>query len=167
MDKFKNQMGVYYTKALFLETSVTKGMELFTFKYKDIKVGDKTFISFPKRFIDLRDPTGYLISQDLLDGYQHWKRLEECTWFAEELDKWKEELEVLLKAEALSRIREEAVEGKNSYSANKLLLEGGWIPKEKRKDSVGRPSKEKIKKEAEQLFSNKSEVDADLKRLIN
>lgn len=167
LSKFKTDQGVFYTRGLFFETSLDKDTVLYTLKEEDHEVNGVKYKSFPKLFIESRDPTGYVVSQNYLGGYSHWKKLSEATWFKEHLSQWQEELEVLLKSEALLKIREEASSGKNAYSANKLLLEGGWLSKEEKKNSVGRPTKEKIKKEAENIVQSQKDVDDDWQRLIN
>jgi hypothetical protein len=56
--------------------------------------------------------------------------------------------------------------GKDAQSADRILLSGGWkTPTEK--SNVGRPTKEKIKEEADRLFKEQSVFDEDFERIMN
>lgn len=163
---FKNEQGSYLTKALFYETNTTRPEQIiYTLKDEDHKVGDVVYPSLRKIYVSLADPTEYSIATRYLGGWAHWKKLLNSGWFVPLIEEWREELEVALRSDALRTILVEAKDedSKNSYAANKLLLEGGW--KEKAKGGVGRTTKEKIKQEADALFKQDSEVIDDYKRM--
>lgn len=104
--------------------------------------------------------------------YHNWSRLCESPFFKPYVARWREELDVMIRAKALLQIRKVADthEGPTGYQANKFLLEGSWNPKQSplsinhplKDDStpvgrgkVGRPSTKKNKasviNEAERL----------------
>lgn len=157
---FKNNSGQYYLNQLFYEMTPTsdKSLVLYTLKREE-HLG---FPSLYQLYMSEDDPSEYLVATKYFDGWAHWKRLTECAWFAEHLRDWREELQVRQMAQSLNHIKQKALTG--DVGTNKYLLEQGWIPK---KDQVGRPSKEKIKSEAERLFKNKSEVSEDFERITN
>ena len=54
---------------------------------------------------------------------------------------------------------------RESFMANRYLLERGWMPKDSSKG--GRPTKEAIRKEAHQIAAEASQVNDDFERLIS
>jgi hypothetical protein len=53
---------------------------------------------------------------------------------------------------------------RESFVANRYLLERGWMPKDSSKG--GRPTKEAIRKEAHQIASESQQVASDFDRLM-
>ena len=101
-----------------------------------------------------------------MDGWEHWQMLTECTWFKPYIARWRQELELKVKARALAAIREAALgTGRNAYSANKILLEGGWKPKSQ--STRGRPSKEEIDKQAILEVEQRQKIQKDYERITN
>ena len=88
------------------------------------------------------------------------------TWFAPHLSKWREELELSIRSEALKRVLQAAedTESKYQWEANKYLLQGSWKPSEG-KSAVGRPTKARIKEEANKLFAISKDFEDDYKRI--
>ena len=71
-----------------------------------------------------------------------------------------------MKSRALAKIKQEAKTGsKESFGANKYLLEKGWEPKEGSRNGRGRPSKDEIRKAAEAIAQTSSQLSEDYKRL--
>jgi hypothetical protein len=161
---FKNSTGNFYLKALFYEETLEdKTTVVYTLKDED----HKGYPSLYKLYLAERDPTEYRFANKYLGGWKHWQMLCEATWFAPYLARWRQELELSIKSEALARLLEE---GENTLSkkyvdVNRYLLEKGWI--EKDRVTKGRPSKQQIKDEAVRLAQEKSQVDEDFDRLIN
>lgn len=69
-----------------------------------------------------------------------------------------------IREESLNRIIDIArnTEGRDYFSANKYLLEGGWYLD----DKVGRPSKEAILREAKNLVDQSKEIQEDYTRIM-
>lgn len=119
-------------------------------------------------YLQMEDLTEYAFATKYLGGWEHWKALLKSYWFMEHLNKWRTELELKLKAEALQALIDESrIGGKNSYDAKKYLISKGWVAKEAEGSRRGRPSKAEIaKRAAEEIFGKDIEYDA-LKRLAN
>jgi len=127
---FKDVMNRWLTTGLFKETAKSPDTVIMT-----VDEGRK-------RFVELKDMTGYKFASKYLGGYPHWKALESSS-FSSVLDEWKEELEVALRCEALCNIGVQADEG--HFQANKFLADRGWQTR-----SAGRPSKEEVDKRINQ-----------------
>lgn len=156
---FKGASGAYYTKQLFYETADTdREFVLYTLKDDD----HEGYPSIRRLYVEFEDETEYEFARAYFGSWRHWKRLLECSWFRPVIEEAREELSVRLAAKNLVKIREKALSG--DLKANQYLLERKWVSK---KEPVGRPSKEKIKAEAEKLFSDKQDVTSDFERILD
>lgn len=164
-NKFRNNTNSRYTKALFYEMTLadSKSTVLYTLKDED----HKSYPSLYRLYMEMDDLTEYEFANTYLDGWEHWQMLCKSDWFSPYVTRWREELELRTKAQALREIKKEAESGtKNSYSANKVLLEGGWKKDaEKSTSKRGRPTKDEVNKEARIEAEKKFQVNSDLKRL--
>jgi hypothetical protein len=161
---FSGNFGRRYTKGLFFETTLSdKSTVKYTLKEKD----HQGYPSLKRLYLEEKDPTEYRFASKYLDNYSHWVELCACSWFKPHLEEWRRELELYIKSMALVKIFEEAENtlGKNTFNANKYLLERGWIDKDK--NTRGRPSKQQIKEAANQLAQDNQQIEADYERLIN
>lgn len=163
MSKFKNAMGAYMLQGMFYETTLAdKSTVVYTLKDRD----HEGFPSLYRLYMEADDPTEYHFAIANLDGWAHWERLLECSWFQPYITKWRRELEVRTRARSLLNIRAVAAQGddKNSFQANKFLLNGSWKeggPKRR----AGAPSKEEIKNEANRLATIEQSLNEDLARI--
>lgn len=148
-------------RALFFEeTGADKSTVLYTLK----DIDHLGFPSFYRLYMELDDPTEWKVAQELTDGWEHWEMLCACTWFKPYVTRWRKELELRMKSQALHRIKTEAKTGsKESFGANKYLLEKGWEPKESR--GRGRPSKDEVSRAAHELARADNQLSEDFKRL--
>lgn len=80
-------------------------------------------------------------------------------------NKRNKELEIALKVEALVRLLDMSKDfkHKDSFNANKLLLQGGWITEES--NTKGRPSKEDIRNELTRLANLEKQYIEDMDRI--
>ena len=154
-NKFKNDSGAWLLKALFFETTLAdKSQVVYTLKDED----HEGYPSLYKLYLDTGDITEYEFASLHLGGWDHWCRLQKCSWFTPYLERWREELRLKLKAKALRGVISEAQSSsRNAFAANKFLVQEGW--KEPEKSKRGRPSKAEIDKERDKLL----EFDAELK----
>ena len=158
----------YATKALFLEMC-DKGMEdhiLYTLKDTD----RKGYPSLYRLYMELEDTTEWEFAQTYFEGWPHWKWLLEAPWFQEQVQRWRTELELKIKAKAIKNIKQEAEYGdKNRFQANKWLIDKNWVtnPDGSSNHGRGRPSKQQIKEEAHRIASTTKEIDEDLERLLD
>lgn len=158
VSKVTNANGSRLLGQLFLETA-TRKRETAPYTLKDYDYRGKP--SLYRLYMEESDPTEYRFANKYLADWQHWKRLCECEWFKETVARWREELDLKLQAEALSRIIEESKQtGREGHSASKYLLEKGWL-----KDTKGRPSKAQVSDAAHKIASENTRLKEDAARL--
>ncbi len=155
--RYRNELNVRYLKALFYEhTGADKSTVIYTLK----DLPHQGFPSLYRLYMDCNDPTEYEFANEYLDGWEHWTMLCECTWFQPFRDRWRKELELRETAAALRKIRAAAHEdSRQSFQANKFLIERGW----EEKASKGRPSKQAVKKEAQLQAAEQMKLKKDIK----
>jgi len=120
--------------------------------------------SLYRLYMEENDPTEYRFATKYLDGWEHWETLSSQAYFQPYVERWRKELELRFKSQALARIMSESkTSGRESFAANKYLLEKGWEPKATAKR--GRPSKEEIKQAAHDELSISKRLDEDLERI--
>jgi hypothetical protein len=167
MSRFTTSGGNYYTRQLFWEESITLPIEKRMIKpfftlYKD----RPNTLNFGKAYIKSKDPTGYTVAQELLDGdYTLWTVLMGCRWFLAAKEVWDRELDAALSSEGLKAIREMAEDG---MPAQKLAAAKYLANKEYRKDKTankGRPKREEVDRAARELAANEKDIQADLDRI--
>lgn len=163
--KFKNNSGTHLLKPIFYELDEQgRPNAQYSLKPHDSTFEGVVYPSLRRLYVELEDPTEYLFAETYLDGWSHWKKLSAASFFQEYLTEMREELDVRLRAKALVRIRRRAEESsKDGLSADKILLSGGWKAGESK---VGRPTKEKIKQEAERLTKERTVFDEDFDRIM-
>jgi hypothetical protein len=163
MNKFTNVMGNRLLKGLFFEeTSSDKTGVLYTLKNRD-HLG---YPSLYRLYMETNDPTEYTFATQYLDGWEHWERLCECSWFKPYVEVWRRELEVRFRATALRNIVDASNDTKNpsAYQASKFLVGQGWKeggPKRR----AGQPSKDEIKKELHRQVQITKTLDDDFERI--
>lgn len=163
MSIFRADNGNYYLKGLFFEeTSSDKSSVIYTLK-------DSDHLGYPslyRLYMEANDPTEYRFATQHLEGWEHWDKLSQCTWFQPFVTRWRKELQLRLASNALARIiAESKATSRDSFTANRYLLERGWMPKDSSKG--GRPTKEAIRAEAHSIASNARQITADFDRLIS
>lgn len=169
---FKNAGGAHYTKGLFYEHDQTRMICIYTLSDEDKTVdlsaygrGVVLLPSLRRLYVEAADPTEYSFCKTYLDGWAHWKKMFSSPTLSPHIEEWREELDISLRSANLARIMKVAeTPSKESYQAQKFLTTGGW--KETTEKKVGRPTKEKIKQEAEKLFTESSVHDEDFERIL-
>ncbi len=174
MIKFRNESNQRYTKALFYEQSWTdKEGIAYTLKDSDYEVNGVKLPSLYLLYMEecLKDPSEFSFASKHLDGWDHWLMIRDATWFNKPYYlRWKAELEVRIRSKALIEIvKESKLQTKNSFAINRFLLEKGWNPDDKGNTKRGRPSKEEIKKAANESFEAEQKVQEglDIIRTLN
>jgi hypothetical protein len=158
---FKNKMGKFITKGLFFETSLDKDTVVYTLKDEDYN----GYPSLYRLYMETGDPTEWAFATNCLGGWSHWEQLQAANWLKPYIKRWRTELELKIKSEQLLRVMQTAGnDSKESYQAQKFLLQGGWI--EEKKHSRGRPSKDDIRKAAAEELTSQNRVDNDYNRII-
>lgn len=130
MPKYKDAQGRYRTQSLFLETNITTMDSVFTLKEYD----HKGCQSMKLLYLKAKDVTEYRAAMEILGSWQHWLKLVDAAWFQPYINEWRQELEVLLRSEAIEDLRKNSKDksGKGSNAA-RWLAEGKWKEKKKTK----------------------------------
>lgn len=167
MSRFKATNGKYFTRQLFWEEYIMLPIVSRTNKPIFSLFSDKPdCINFGKVYVDLADPSGYKVAQEVLDGdYTLWTVLSGCRWFIAAKELWDRELDAKLYSEGLEEIRELA---KNGMPAQKLAASKFLATKAYKRDnsaSKGRPKREDIDRAAKDLAATDLDLEADLKRI--
>ena len=114
-------------------------------------------------FMSTLDPTEYKFAIKHVGSWELWQTMLKIPRVKTQVDKWRRELDVKIRSEALARILEASQgETRDALGANKYLLEANFLGKEK----VGRPSKEAIATEAKKIVARKEQIIEDQKRLF-
>lgn len=166
---FKAETGQLFTRQLFWEFNNTEvDRVMFTLREYDIEIDKedgtkRTIPSLYRLYIELGDITEYEFANKYFYSWRHWQIISNGNWFKEYIERWREELKVKFAAEALNAVRNLAKgDTRDSFQANKYLLDKGWAVSPRK----GRPSKESVKKEAEELVRKNQEFDEDFKRMV-
>lgn len=164
----KDVRGAWRTKSLFFETSLATRREdqepIYTLKDEDYTVDGVTYKSLHNIYMRIADPSEYNFAMEAFGSYKHWKVLQKATWFKPYLQEWRDELAAKIRSDAIKamvRIVEE--EGSKGTSAARYLAEEGWS----KGQGKGRPSKEKIEREANKILKIHEEVDEDIERMAH
>lgn len=155
----KDTQGRPLTQSLFLELGYNLKYAIFTLNDEDRKFKDKHYISLKKRFLEAEDVTEYVFANTWLLNWDHWKRLNANKLLTSHFEKWRFELELLIRSSAIQSIIEES-SGEKGFQAAKWLASKGWD-----KRSAGRPSKEQIINERAIRNAIEEEFMLDAKRM--
>lgn len=162
---FKDSKGRFRTRSLFWETNAVHLRDeyppIYTLKDEDYL----EYKSARKIYLEQRDPTEYRAAMAIVGSWAHWKHmLENCKWFVEKLDEWRDELEVLLRSEGVEGIvADSQSSSRSAVTSSKWLADKGW----EKNDQRGRPSKAKVAKEAKILNRIDEALDEDIQRMRN
>ena len=146
---WRDSTGKFLTESLFLEfkNPYWEGEPMWTIRDEEFK----GIPSAKKVYLDARDPTEYIPALIICENWAHWLRLLENKRIFAEIEKWRMELEVKIRSEAIQGLRLS-----DKGSDLKWLAERGWADRK-----VGRPSKEKKARDA----GINKEIEEDLKRI--
>lgn len=153
MDKvlLKSTNGIPLTQSLFLEIGYTD-YSVYTLKDDDYEYKGKVYPSLKKLYLEMEDVGEYLFASEYLLGWEHWQRLCSNKQVAEHIEKWRYELELKLRSQAIMQIKAKS-KIENGINAAKWLAERGWD-----KRQAGRPTKAEVERE--------TKVAADLNRMF-
>ena len=125
---------------------------------------DEEIANLYPKFMSTLDPTEYKFAIKHVGSWELWQTMLKIPRIKIQVDKWRRELDVKIRSEALARILEASQgETRDALGANRYLLEANFLGKEK----VGRPSKEAIATEAKKIVARNEQVEEDYKRLFN
>jgi hypothetical protein len=147
IDKSKmiDSTGRYLTQGLFYEVEYDHTFAQYTLASNDKEVGGRTYPSIKRLYLELEDITEYEFANTYFVDFPHWQKICNNSYLRKEIDKWRNELELKLRARALKNLVGQAEKG--NFNAAKYIAGKEWESKR------GRPSKEEkagvLKKEAE------------------
>lgn len=141
--KFKDDKGAYITQSLFLEVGYDADKAVYTFSDEDKEYQGKTYKSLRKLYLDMADPTEYHFATTYLWGWEHWQRIVNNKLLAVEIEKWRDELEVKLRAVGVRNI---IAQSGTTMVAAKWVADGQWVTSRQRKTKEGK-AKEKAVRE--------------------
>ena len=125
---FKSPTGQYRTKSLFLEQSYDNQENVYyTLKdhHQRNELGEIEYLSLHQLFLEHEDPLEYSFAETYLFSFDHWQTLCRCSWFKPFLDRWRFELELKIRSEALKRVLGESkTNGKNAFMATRYPAYG-------------------------------------------
>lgn len=157
--RFKNGVGAYITQGLFFELALQeKQFAVYTLKDADHEVDGVVYTSLRRLYLECNDPTEYVFATKYLWGWDHWQRLLGNQMILEEVVKWRDELEVKLRAEAVKAIIDMSGD---SFAAAKWAADGHWNVKR------GRPTKEEAKRQRDIRDKVVRGVDSDASRIMH
>lgn len=165
-EELKGTNGVTRTNTLFYELCYSNPENaLFTTKEDDIEVRGKTYVSLRKLYVAMvpNDPTEYEFAQVVFGSWEIWQNIAKSSKVKPLVEKWRREVEVKVKSEAIKAIAEEMrSNGRSSFTAAKLLLDKGWLEKE---PASAAKKQLKEKEEAEQDQEALAMLSMDAERL--
>lgn len=163
LNKFRSSNGQRLTNALFYELNKRNPEQVLY----SLKRYDNRFPSLYLKYMELEDQTEYLMATTYFEDYEHWTMLCESYFFKPYIIKWRHELDLKIRSQALAVIREEArdPDSKNRFTANKILIDRSWENKAPAEVKAGRPSKLDIANRVDEIIKNESSLEEDLRRI--
>lgn len=162
---FRNDGNIYLTNGLFCDAPVFKEgksslKDYTTFILKsneDVVIDGKKYYSLKRLYLSCSDPTEYVFANTYLYGWEHWQVMLKSKYIFPEVEKWREEIAVKIRAEAVAKCIESSKEG--NFNAAKWIACKGW------ETSRGRPSKAEKEGRLKQDTKLTSQVKEDMERL--
>jgi len=164
-DQLKTANGITRTKSLFYELSYHDSeYAIFTTKEQDhITPDGRKMVSLQQLYVAMvpNDPTEYEFAQTVFGSWEVWEKIQKAPQIAPYVKRWRNEVEVKVKSQAIQAIAEEMkTGGRSSFSAAKLLLEKGWLDKDnasQAKKKLAAKEQQEQDKEALALLSEDAE----------
>lgn len=156
-EQLTDSAGKPLTQSLFLENGYTD-FAVYTLKDEDLDYKGRFLPSIKKLYLEMEDTTEYLFATTYFLGWQHWKRICKNKLMKNEVEGWREELELKLRAKGINQAIKHASEG--NFQAAKWLSDKGWD-----KRQAGRPSTAEVEHERKVAAKLKNEFADDIARL--
>lgn len=110
-------------------------------------------------FLAAKDPSEYKAAMSIVGDWEHWQEIRNHPYIKPYVEKWLEELAVLLRSEAIAAMQAHA-RAPGGTAAAKWLADKGYLGKVPEKKKVGRP----VKEEAE---ADNSKVESKLAPILS
>lgn len=159
----------FRTNSLFLEYNTTDPQ--LCLGPEDAVHDGKVIPSLYKYYMLLADPTEYKVAIKVLGSWKHWEALLKNTTLVEKyISKWREELDLKLRADGVNAIIDIAtdeggdVSAAQKFQAAKWLADRGWLEVTEG-SKRGRPPKDNSPELLKEEVRSKRDISKDMKRL--
>jgi hypothetical protein len=159
--KFKDSMGKYITQSLFLEIGYDVDKAVYTFKDTDYEYKGTVYPSLRRLYMETMDPTEYHFANKYLWGWEHWLKITENQLLLKEIEKWREELEVKIRAVG---VRNAMALGGSNFTAAQWVANGKW---KHYSSKGGRPTKQEQAKDKQIRERVAAEAESDAQRIVS
>ena len=164
--KYLDVMDRYMTAGLFIETfrksNKNEYKPVYTLKGYPVEKDGVTYPSAKAIYMECSDPSEYRAAMAIVGSWQHWLVLRKNPEIAVAIDEWREELEVKLRSEALTSVRNiSQKEDGSALNAAKYIAEYAWTRSGKR----GRPTSDEVNKEKRKEAAILSQLERDAERM--
>jgi len=164
-DSFKDSMGRFRTKSLFIETINPLYPAYFTLKKYDFEKGGHMYISLYQKYIEISDPTEYQVAIRLFGSWDHWQALMKSVWFRAHLKQWRAEVRTKIESE---RYYEMLGHVNSKPDGSKAMQASKWLASRYGDEKVakrGRPSKAEKEAALKQVTEDDKVLSEDAKRI--
>lgn len=145
--KFKDERGAYITQSLFLEVGYDDVKAVYTFADEDKEYKGHTFKSLRKLYLQECDPTEYEFAIKYLWGWEHWQRICNNQLLLAEVKKWREELEIKLRARGVSSM---IAQSGDKIAAAQWVADGNWRHNVDKRSKAGKAAEKQQRASIEQ-----------------
>lgn len=162
--KFKDSVGNYITQSLFLEVGYDTEKAVYTLADTDKEYKGVIYPSLRRLYLEEADPTEYHFSVKYLWGWEHWQKICGNKMLLAEIEKWRSELEVKLRAIG---VRDIIAQSGTTMTAAKWVADGQWRANTGRK---GKTKAQKAQEAAEERSKRErivEEAQADAARVVH
>lgn len=164
-ESFKDTMGRYRTKSLFIEHINDSYPAFFTTKSYDVVKKGITYHSLYLKYMDIGDPTEYQAGVKLLGSWEHWQAMLRSKWFTDLITPWRLELQVKLESARYHEMKRHIT---NDPGSPQAIQASKWLADRygsKATAKRGRPSKAEKEGHLKRLATEERDTNEDLKRI--
>lgn len=104
-----------------------------------------------------KDPSEYKAAMSVVGDWEHWQEIRNHPYIKPHVERWQEELAVLLRSEAIASMQAHA-RAPGGTAAAKWLADKGYLGEVMEKKKVGRPVKEEVEPDNSKVESKLAPV---------
>lgn len=157
------------TSDLFIELAKVdlRDTALYSIKSEDCYDQGQVYPSLHKLYVDFGDPTEYYFANQYCLNLAHWREVYSHPLILPYVERWREELELKIKADALrSIVAASKGENKDAIQAARYLLQQEWFKHGNvAQNGRGRPKTKSAAQDAP--LRDEKTVSEDFKRILN
>ena len=145
--KFQDKNGKNITVGLFKEWARVDVKFKPIYSLSDVK----------EKFMAAKDPSEYKAAMSVVGDWEHWQEIRNHPYIKPYVERWQEELAVLLRSEAIASMQAHA-RAPGGTAAAKWLADKGYLGELPEKKKVGRPVKEEVEPDNSKVESKLAPV---------